>query len=174
MPINATRLIDRLDRFPDVLAALAAGFSAEEWTRRPDGGAWAPAEILGHLLREEREDFRVRLRSTLEDPGRGWPPIDPGGDVERHADLARDPGEMLGLFAGERADSLAWLRSLREPDWTRAHVHPRLGPLSAGDLLASWADHDILHARQLIKRHHQFTLSDAGSFACGYAGDWTA
>ena len=81
---------------------------------------------------------------------------------------------MLERFRAERSDSVDRLRSLDRPEWGRTHEHPALGPLAAGDLLASWADHDLLHARQLIKRQHQFALADAGAFGCRYAGEWTA
>jgi len=174
MTFNPTRLIGRLDAFPGILTPIAGAFTTGEWTRRPDDGAWAPVEILGHLLREEREDFRARLRLTLGSPGSAWPGIDPEGAVAEHRDIDLDPAETLAAFRRERAESTAWLRFLDAPDWGAAYQHPVIGPIRAGDLLSAWADHDSLHARQLIKRAHQHTLADAGPYSCRYAGEWTA
>jgi hypothetical protein len=174
MRFNAERLVDRLADFPELLRAIAGGFAPDEWRARPDESSWSPVEILGHLLREEREDFRVRLRLTLEDPGAVWPGIDPEGDVARQRDIDADPAAVLGAFAAERATSVRWLRGLGAPDWSRAHEHAKFGPIRAGDLLSAWADHDLLHARQLIKRLHQRTVADGGPYSCRYAGEWTA
>jgi hypothetical protein len=174
MDFQPSRLIDRLEAFPALLDTIAADTRPGEWTARPPGGAWAMIEVLGHLLREEREDFRTRLRLTLESPGEPWPGIDPEGDVAKHRDIDLDPADTLAAFRRERADSTAWLRSLNDSDWDASYEHPTIGPLRAGDLLAAWADHDTLHARQLIKRRHEQTLLNAGPYTCRYAGEWTA
>lgn len=168
------RLIARLGAFPGALEAIVSDTEGDEWTRRPAGGGWAIVEVLGHMLREEREDFRARLRHTLEGAEGRWPAIDPEGDVLRHADLDADPRAVLAGFRAERAASVAWLGGLVSPDWDSSYEHPTLGVFRAGDLLAAWADHDALHARQLIKRRHQQTVQDAGPYSCRYAGDWTA
>ncbi|USN98625.1 MAG: DinB family protein [Phycisphaeraceae bacterium] len=171
---NPTRLTARLAAFPDLLEVLVADTDDAEWRWKPDDRHWSITEILGHLLREEREDFRTRLRLTLESPAMPWPPIDPEGDVARHRDINADPAQTLAAFRAERADSIAWLRSLDAPDWNAEHAHPKLGLFRAGDLLAAWADHDALHARQLVKRRHQLIVRDAGPYPCRYAGEWTA
>lgn len=171
---DPARLIGRLDSFPAALGAIVAGTRGGEWTWKPDPAGWAISEVLGHLLREEREDFRVRLEYTLEKPGVAWPPIDPEGDVAGHADIDADPAAVLSAFRDERADSIAWLRGLNAPDWDASYTHEKFGVFRAGDLLASWADHDALHARQLIKRVHQQIQTEAGPYSCQYAGEWTA
>lgn len=171
---DPARLIGRLESFPATLGAIVAGTRGDEWTWKPDPAGWAISEVLGHLLREEREDFRVRLRHTLEGIDGRWPPIDPEGDVAKHADIDADPAAMLSAFRDERADSVAWLRGLDAPDWDASYTHAEFGVFRAGDLLASWADHDALHARQLIKRVHQQIQTEAGPYSCRYAGEWTA
>lgn len=181
MKIDASRLIDALAAFPDTLAALVADVRGDEWRWKPTPNDWATIEVLGHLLREEREDFRIRLRMTLERPGAGrsadwcWPPIDPEGDVVKHSDIDADPGSVLEAFRDERTSSVAWLRSLvdsERPDWDAGYTHPEFGLFRAGDLLAAWADHDALHARQIIKRRHQMIENWGGGYECRYAGEW--
>src|SRR5262249_1486067 len=131
-------------------------------------------EICCHLLDEEREDFRARLRSTLENPAESWPALNLDGVAERRRYNEQDLSATIDTFRAERAGSIAWLRSLGETDWSRAYVHPTFGPITAGDLLASWAAHDALHIRQIAKRLHGLAARDGSPNRIAYAGDWTA
>lgn len=82
--MDLAALIDRMERFPRVLDALVEELPSDMALARPGPATWSITEIVTHLADEEAEDFRVRLRSTLEDPARAWPPIDPEGvAVER-------------------------------------------------------------------------------------------
>lgn len=142
-------LIRALESSGRSIAAFVEGIPAAEACVRPAPGKWSVLEVLCHLIDEERDDFRQRVRSTLEDPARDWPPIDPEGWARDRDYNARDVAAMRAEFERERAVSLAWLRSLSEPRWDQAKVHASMGPLRAGDLLASWALHDVLHLRQM-------------------------
>ncbi|MHC5027469.1 MAG: DinB family protein [Planctomycetota bacterium] len=170
--MNLASIIQRLGTFPTVVTAVADGVTLEEWRWQPEPGMWSMLEIVGHLAAEEVNDFRPRLRSTLDDPMVPWPGIDPEGEVKAEKFNRADPAEVLARFQRERASSLEWLQSLRAPDWMQVHDHDRLGPIRAGDLLSSWASHDALHLRQLARRRYQFVGRDAGSFAVWYAGPW--
>src|SRR5690606_10869240 len=130
-------------------------------------------EVICHLADEEADDFRARTRLTLEDPAREWPKIDPEGWARDRNYNERDLSAELDRFAAARAESLAWLRSLHEPDWQSTHEHPR-GNLTAGDLMASWAAHDALHLRQIARRLHELAARDAPGRDIGYAGPWSA
>lgn len=167
--------VRRLESFPDVLAAVLADLAESDWRWKPSNEHWAITEIMGHLAREEREDFRPRLERTLRDPSEAWPTMDPEGDVAKFNDIGGDPRAFLVEFTRLRSENLVWLDSLGpldSIDWTKAHHHPKGFTIHAGDLLASWADHDTLHARQLIKRRHQLIERAAGEFGCIYAGAW--
>lgn len=166
-------LINSLRSFPAVLRGCVAGLSARDVQFRPTPKDWAVVEILGHLLDEEIDDFRARLRSTLEHPEIAWPPIDPPAAVQAERYIDADAAEILDRFEAERRSSLEWLDALGVPDWSTTYrKHPSAGPMSAGRLLASWADHDILHARQIIKRRHQLVVHAADEFPTDYAGEW--
>jgi hypothetical protein len=171
--MDARRLTDALEHNLPVLLALLEGRSGADAARRPTPHDWSLLEIACHLLDEEREDFRARLRLLLEDPAQPWPPIDPEGWVTARGYAERDLATVLRELEAERRASVAWLRGLGEVDWTVAHEHPVLGPLRAGDLLTSWAAHDALHLRQLARRLHQEVERDAGDFSPDYAGPWT-
>lgn len=165
-------LIASLERFPGVLLATVGGMGAGEVRWRPPDGGWTLLEIVAHVADEETHDFRPRLESTLEDPSREWAPIDPERRVVERDFNAGHLAATLARFVSERSASIAWLRSLADPDWARAHAHPSLGELRAGDLLLSWAEHDWLHLRQIAKRMYQLALRAGEGFDAGYAGPW--
>lgn len=152
------------------LTALVSDLDPDSARWRPDPGAWSVLEIVNHLADEEAEDFRTRLLSTLADPGRPWPPIDPTGWARERGYQERDLGASLDRFRRERDVSLTALAELSAPDWSRAYDHPLLGPLSAADLLVSWHAHDLLHLRQIASRLFALGADSAGSPR--YAGEW--
>lgn len=167
-------LIASLERFPSVLETLLRDLSPDDARYKPDSGAWSILEVVNHLADEEESDFPARLRSTVEDPVRKWAPIDPEGWAAERRYNERDLGESLARFAELRTNSLEWLRGANRADLNLAHKHPKLGRIRAGDLLAAWAAHDLLHLRQITKRLHELVERHAGSFSTGYAGEWTA
>jgi hypothetical protein len=167
---NAQGLIDRLSRGAEAIRALLDGVDDEEARFRPPAGGWSILEVVCHLKDEETEDFRQRLSLTLESPLAQWPAIDPARWVaeRRYAERALKP-EVDGFMA-ERAKSLAWLRGLRAPDWSSTHTHPRFGSMAAGDLLASWVAHDLLHVRQIARVRYEFARVLAAPYRPDYAG----
>ncbi len=108
----------------------------------------------------------------LRDPKADWPPIDPQGWVTQREYAKQDLGGTLKAFLKEREDSLAWLNGLKSPAWDNTKTHPVAGALSAGDMLASWVAHDLLHIRQLAKLHHDYVRRLAEPYSVAYAGDW--
>ena len=153
------------------IATLVAGVSPEEARRRPAPDAWSLLEVICHLHDEEREDFRPRLDVVLHRPEEAWPRIDPGGWVTARHYQDRTLAEVLAAFLGERERSLAWLASLTAPDWGREYQAP-FGRITAGDLLASWPAHDLLHTRQLVELRHARLLTQVAPHRTQYAGDW--
>lgn len=176
--MNPEVLVDRLERFGRVLPA-AAGVADPEAARwKPPGGAWSILEIVGHLVDEEVQDFRTRVRLTLNEPGTPWPPIDPEGWAVQQRYNEQDLEAQVARFVRERERSVRWLREMIAggADWTRECVHPRMGPIAAGTLLVSWAAHDALHMRQIAKRLYELAeLEGTGDgFRARYAGEWGA
>lgn len=172
MTFDSSPLLDRLSTFPDALRATCAIVSDADARWTPPKNEWSIAQIALHLLLEEQQDFRVRVLSTLRDPNAPWPPIDPERAVAESwgsGGLALET--ILDDFARERAESIAQFRAIApSADWSRTHHHPKLGPFSAGQLLACWAAHDALHLRQIAKRLHQLAARDSGAQDLAYAG----
>jgi hypothetical protein len=170
--MNAARLIDSLERFAAPFEALIRPLPESVARRAPTPDAWSIHVIVCHLADEEVGDFRARVFSTLTDPAREWPPINPAGWVTSRDYASRSTSTELDRFLGERRDSLVRLRALVDPDWSATKTHPEFGAMTAGELLGAWAAHDMLHLRQVSRRLFEMTTVDAAPYGVGYAGDW--
>lgn len=172
--MNSGAIIGRLEVFGRTLSAVVGELSDPDVRWKPAPEHWSILEVCCHLLDEEKEDFRVRVKSTLEDPSRPWPALELDRVAEKRSYNTRDLKATVAEFTRERAASVAWLRSLKSPDWGRVYPARKLGPISAGELLASWGAHDALHLRQIAKRLHGLAGRDGTGFRLEYAGEWTA
>ncbi len=172
--MDATKLINSLESFGIALPGILTGVPEDDARWKPPSGAWSILEIVRHLGDEEVDDFRARLKSTLENPEEPWPAIDPEAwAVERRYNEA-DFTEAVKRFSCERTASIQWLRGLESPDWSLAYQHPKVGPVPAGQLLASWRAHDCLHLRQIAKRMHELARRHGEPYPIDYAGEWRA
>ena len=164
--------IEQLKAHGTSINQLCLSVSDEHARLKPDANSWSILEVINHLYDEEREDFRQRIDLTLHQPEVDWPPIDPAGWVTSRAYQQRDLQESTANFAAERERSLAWLQTLQDADWERSRTHPAGFTLRAGDLLAAWVAHDMLHLRQLIELHYHLATLQAQPYSVDYAGDW--
>lgn len=162
----------RLEASALAIDALLSGVSDEQARWRPAEGHWSIVEVAMHLADEEQVDFRRRLDLTLHHPEQDWPGIDPEALATERCYREQHLGATLERFREERARSVAWLGALENPDWAQAHTHPRLGPITAGDLLGAWVAHDLLHLRQLTRILFQWTERVSEPHSVAYAGNW--
>jgi hypothetical protein len=169
--VDLDHLTTQLARQAEAICALVEGVSDAQARWKPGADDWSILGVIHHLYDEEIEDFRRHLDHILYHADEPWPRIDPGGWVTQRRYNQQDPAEMLAKFLAEREKSLAWLRSLDAPDWNAALTMP-WGALTAGDMLASWVAHDLLHLRQLVELHYAWTKRAVAPHSVEYAGDW--
>lgn len=174
LSMDVNRLIESLARFRAVLPAVVRGISTDDARWRPADGAWTVTEVVCHLCDEEEFDFRARLSQLLADPALPWGPIDPVRWAVDRKYNEQDLTVGVNRFCAQRQQSVVWLRSLDDVDWSLGHDLPQVGRLRAGDLLGSWAAHDQLHLRQIAKRLYQLAKRDSGGYSTDYAGEWRA
>jgi len=169
--MNLQDAIRQLTRNAEAIRALAGAFSDEHARWKPDADSWCMQEVLEHLYNEERGDFRRHLKTILGEP---QPPC-----KYKRVD---DPRQALEGLMAERAASTAWLATLQAPDraapdWDTT-IQLRFGPseetatFSAGDMLVSWVEHDVLHLRQLVELLHAWNERQAAPYSVDYAGGW--
>lgn len=164
-------LVEHMINNAERIRVLVQGTPSDQACWRPDEASWSVLEVMGHLSDEERLDFRVRLDFTLHRPGEPWPAIDPTGWVKEHHYNEGDLQEALDGFLAAREDSVRWLMELSSPNWEATYEAP-FGQIKAGDLLAAWVGHDLLHIRQLIELHWSHLLLEVEPYRVEYAGQW--
>lgn len=157
----------------EAIRLLAAEVTEEQARWKPAPERWSILEVISHLDDEERDDFRARIDLTLHHPDTPWPGIDPEGWARERRYNERNLGESIQRFLAERQRSLAWLSGLETPDWSRSRTHPVAGELRAGDLMASWLAHDLLHIKQLARLHYDYQAVRLAPYAADYAGGWS-
>jgi len=169
--MHPNTIIDELHKNHSVFQKLLEGTSQEHYRFKPDSSTWCLLEVLCHLLDEEREDFRARVKHVLEHPELPLQSISPKTwPVERDY-LNQNFDTVLHDFLFERQQSVAWLRSLKEPNWNLSITNDALGTMTAHSFLTNWLAHDYLHIRQINRIKYEY-LNAKGSADLGYAGNW--
>jgi uncharacterized damage-inducible protein DinB len=125
----------------------------DSWLRSNEGpDTWSPYDIVGHLIHGERTDWIPRLELLLaHGDSRPFTPFD------RFAQFRESRGkslsELLDTFAELRLTNVGRLEShrLEASDLARRGLHPELGPVTLGQLLATWVAHDLNHLAQIAR-----------------------
>ncbi len=152
MEFSLERSIPVLARTPATLDALLGGLP-EPWVRGNEGpDTFSPFDVVGHLIDGEETDWIPRARIILAGgPDPRFEPYDRFRHHERN--LGRSLSSLLEEFAALRAANLEILNSWRltAADLERPGVHPALGPVTLGQLLAAWVAHDLGHIAQVAR-----------------------
>ena len=148
---------------------MVVGVSPDQARWKPSPESWSILEVINHLYDEEQRDFPVRLNIILFHSEQKLPPIDPERWVVEEKYNEKPLDESLRLFLSQRQQSLQWLRNLNNADW-RTPYHASFGTIQAGDILAAWAAHDLLHLRQFVELHYLYTTQIAKPYSADYAG----
>jgi hypothetical protein len=169
--MNHDRIIENLSANRDVFSTLLMNKHEDEYLWKPSDTKWCLLEVVCHLYDEEREDFRARVKHTLETPIEPLPMFDQVAWVKDRKYIEQDYNQMVEKILDERNNSITWLKSIKDPSWKNAYPHPKLGALSAEHFLANWLAHDFLHMRQIVGLQFQF-LKVTSENDLSYAGSW--
>ena len=165
------KIIENLKANRDVFSTILSKKSKHEYLWKPNETKWCLLEVVCHLYDEEREDFRARVKHTLETPEEPLIMFDQIAWVKDRKYIEQSYNHMVEKLLVERNNSITWLKSLKDPSWDNAYHHPKLGALSAEHFLANWLAHDFLHIRQIVGL--QFLhLKQSTNNDLSYAGSW--
>jgi hypothetical protein len=160
MAFDLNEGIEVLERTPAAFRALLAGLT-DGWIAADEGPkTFSPFDNVGHLIHGERTDWIPRARIILaQGAQRRFEPYDRFAQVRESA--GKTLAQLLDEFAALRAQNLETLRSWRLSDAQLALMgeHPELGPVTLGQLLATWVAHDLGHlaqtSRVMAKRYRE-------------------
>jgi uncharacterized damage-inducible protein DinB len=151
MAPNLDEITAILERTPATLRAWLSDLPTA-WLDTNEGeGTFSPRDVLGHLIHGEKTDWMPRVHRILES-GESVPfdPFDREG-------FRNAPGvslsDLLDDFEHRRAANLVALRklSLTSDQLSLKGTHPALGAVTLGQLLATWAVHDLNHLGQIAR-----------------------
>ena len=141
-----------LERTPAVLRAWLSGLPPA-WVEADEGPeTWNAFDVVGHLIHGERTDWIPRARIVLEHgERRAFDPFDRFAQFELSKGRSLD--DLLDEFAELRRQNLEILRDLDlgPRQLALAGRHPELGGATLGQLLATWAVHDLGHIAQVAR-----------------------
>ena len=149
--LNLDDMLAILERTPASLTALLDGLP-DTWVTATEGdNTWTPYDVIGHLIHGERTDWIPRARHILAGETR------PFDTFDRTAQFRESQGKklsrLLATFADLRRDNVAALvaMNLTAEDLRRTGLHPELGEVTLGQLLATWVVHDLDHVAQIAR-----------------------
>ena len=150
--------IELLTRTPATLDALLRDLP-ESWTHRNEGsGTWTVFDVIGHLIEGEKTDWIPRAKLILQ-YGASKPFEKFDRTAQERDSRGKSLGELLDQFTLLRSRNIAELRALNLNDAQLALPgrHPALGSVTLGQLLATWAAHDLTHLHQISRvMAHQY------------------
>lgn len=163
MEFKLDDVIDILGRTPPTLRILLEGLP-EPWARGNEGPeTWSPFDVVGHLIHGERTDWIQRARIILESgDSMAFEPFD--RFAQYRASRGKSLEELLETFASLRRRNLETLGGwkLTAADFSRRGLHPELGEVTLGQLLATWAVHDLNHIGQIARAMAKQYRSEVG------------
>jgi DinB family protein len=152
MDFDIDRAVPVLARTPLVLRAMIQGLPAE-WVNANEGDrTWSPFDVLGHLIHGERTDWIPRARMILESgDSRTFETFD--RFAQERESKGKGIDELLDQFEALRAENLRVLENMKltAQDLQRPGMHPQLGRVTLGQLLATWVAHDLDHLVQISR-----------------------
>ncbi len=154
-----------LERTPESLRALLDGLS-DEWTRATEGeGTWSPYDVVGHLIHGERADWIPRARHILAGNREPFEPFDRWAQFKDSQ--GKSLAELLTTFASLRKDNIAALMDMQltEADFRKTGIHPEFGTVTLGQLLATWAVHDLTHIGQIVRVMAKVYANETGPWS---------
>lgn len=152
MEQNLAMTIALLERTPAALNVFLRDLP-EAWTHRNEGeNTWTVFDVVGHLIHGERTDWVPRIQRILEfGDSKAFEPFD--RLAQQRESAGKTLPDLLDEFAHLRNENIAKLRAfnLQPSDFSRRGLHPSLGPTTLGNLLATWAAHDLTHLHQISR-----------------------
>lgn len=152
MDFNLSHGIALLERTPAALDSLLRGLP-DNWVLANEGGeTWSAFDVVAHLIHCERTDWMPRVHMILQHgDSRPFEPFDRLGHKRESEGKLLE--HLLDEFAGARHESLRHLHALhlQTADLERRGLHPALGAVTLGQLLATWTAHDLTHLHQITR-----------------------
>jgi hypothetical protein len=136
--------------------ALAEVVPADLLKRPAAPGEWSALECLEHLIDVEIS-YQARVQAFLA----GNQKL-PAVDQDLDDSLLGDASSMAAEYLHLREKTLRILSTLTVEDLSRISTHPKFGPVTLGEMLHTWAAHDLNHTVQAERALMQPFIAGSG------------
>lgn len=152
MKFDLVRSTEILKQTPFTLQRMLEVLS-DDWTSTSgDRESWGVYDVIGHLIHGEETDWIPRAEIILaQGENRTFVPFDRVAQFERSK--GKSLADLLTEFAHLRSTNLETLArwELTYEQFDLKGMHPELGEVTLGQLLATWVVHDLNHISQISK-----------------------
>jgi len=152
MEFRINQAIEILRQTPGTLDSMLRPLSAN-WIEQNEGpNTWSPFDVIGHLIHGEETDWIPRARLIINyGESRPFEPFDRVAMFEKSK--GKSLTQLLDRFSQLRSLNLRELQqmNLTEAMLEKRGIHPELGTVTLGQLLATWVVHDLGHISQIVR-----------------------
>ena len=151
-----TKMEEERERFLAEVRVLSDDDAARRQAGKTGEAEWSAKEQLAHLWAMERA-YVAWVKRALEENGadvtglRGEATAIPVERANEHS-----VGELLRALEAERADTVAFIRSLSPEDFDRTARQEMFGELTVLQWLRSFYRHDRMHSDQIAGREPEY------------------
>jgi hypothetical protein len=152
-----------LERTPVIVRSILKGLPEAAIRANEGEGTWNSFDVVGHLIHGEHTDWIPRTKIILQQgKERAFDPFDREGMFRASEGKTLD--DLLNDFERKRKENIQTLRdmNLTSADFAREGMHPSLGVVNLGQLLATWVVHDLDHVQQIIRVLAKLNRSSVG------------
>ena len=152
MRLDVELATEILGRTAATVKAMLGGSPGDGTAGGGDEEDWGPFDVVGHLIFGEETDWIPRARIILEyGDSRPFVPFNRFAQFVKFKGRSMD--ELMGMFEEARRANLETLRAMEiTPERLELRgMHPELGPVTLGQLLATWVVHDLNHIAQVAE-----------------------
>jgi uncharacterized damage-inducible protein DinB len=149
-----TELADKLRSEGDRFITIFSSLSDEQWNQEiyTEGTTWTIRNVLSHFVTSERGLIKLfeRIRQTGEGAAEDFS-IDRYNAAMQERSKEMTSQELLEQFKEIRANSVAWVGSLKEDELEIPGRHPFLGQTVIREMIKMLYIHNLTHYRDMKK-----------------------
>jgi uncharacterized damage-inducible protein DinB len=151
---ETTELAEKLKSEGEKMFAFFSGLTDEQWTSQvyTEGETWTLRNVLSHFVTSEKGLVKLfeRIRTTGEGASDDFS-IDRYNAAQQQKTKDLTPAELLEQYKQVRAESIAWVLSLKDEELEIKGRHPFLGETAIREMIKMLYIHHMNHYRD-VKR----------------------
>jgi hypothetical protein len=151
---EASALAEKLRTEGEKFNLYFAALPEQQWEAAvyTEGETWTTRSILAHLMTAERAFLKL-----FEDIRQGGPGVSEDFVIDRYNARQQEkmkdlgPAELLEQYRSVRAQMIAWVANLDDPELDRTGRHPFLGIATLREMIKMVYIHNQTHYRDIRK-----------------------